>query len=377
MGNGIGFREWLFLSEFLCESRDEYVSQEVVRSYELGFRAGLEKLIARTRDANLRREFEKMKSTGIRTGSSYRGFVDYALACLIKHGLARQFNLEDCLSYIYEQLLGERKQNGEPKMNLFAGFDESRPYQPGDNPLEARYKVSVGRLVRAIAAGRIRRLRNVEPRPAGTLSIFADREKGFISPDKIPGRSDHSFRELVGDITLLLKQRERQSPLPLVNLFASIMSGEGTRDQRSRFGHTTADAGRRVIFQVIEQYARQTGNISLLRLLDKIQQPNEPRPPKPKQPPKPKLDPNTADYRSVVDVLEKAAGHRKTLSLLMSKRSRWREYAPRSADSPHKNRLYDVLANMVRDGVLTKDGAAFVPGPRYQEFLPQAVLQNQ
>jgi hypothetical protein len=303
--------------------------------------------------------------------------MDYALACMIKNGLAPQFDLESCLAYIYEQLLGERKRNGQPKMNLFAGFDETRPYQPGDNPLEARYKVAVGRLVRAIAAGRIRRLRKIEQRPTGTLSIYGGRgEAGYVSPDEIPGRSDGGFQELVSDIAMLLRQKEPRSSLPLVDLFKSILAGERTRMQRSRFGYDRADAGRRVIVQTIEQYARQTGNIGLLRLLDRIQNP-EPRQPKPpKAPPKPKLPPDLADYVSIIDVLEKA-GRRGTMALLQSKRSRWRERSPRNPSSVAKNRLYDVLGRMLDDGVLAKDGAAFVPGPRYAEFLPQTVLQNQ
>jgi hypothetical protein len=368
-----GFRDWLVF----LEARQEFIAPEIIHSYELGFQQGLEDLIARTKDANLRQEFQRMKATGIRSSSGCQGFVSYAIACMRKHGLSRQFDLADCLGYIYEQLLGERKRNGEPKANLFAGFDETRPYQPGDNPLEARYKVAVGRLVRAIATGRIRRLRDIEQRPAGTLSIYGGRDKGFVSPDEIPGRSDSGFHELLSDITTLLQQRQRQSGLPLVDLFKSIVAGEGTRVQRSRFGYSTADAGRRVIVQTIENYARRSENYGLLRLLDKIQhpEPQEPRPPR--QPPKPRVPHGDAeDYRSIIDVLEKA-GRRGTLALLASKRSRWRERPPRDPSSPHKNRLYDVLARMVDDQVLTKDGAAFVPGPRYSEFLPQVVLQNQ
>ena len=312
-----------------------------------------------------------MKSCPIRTNSGCRGFVDFALACMIKNGLARQFDLEACLAYIYEQLLGERKRNGEPKMNLFAGFDrEQGRISPAKTRLKHGTKWPCGRLVRAIAAGRIRRLRTVERRPAGTLSIYGGRhgDAGYVSPDEIPGRSDGGFGELVSDITMLLRQKERGTSLPLVDLFNSILAGERTRIQRSRFGYDTADAGRRVIVQIIEQYARQTGNITLLRLLDRIQNP-EPKGPRPsKAPPKPRMPhDDTDDYRSIIDVLEKAraVGQRTTLALLASKRSRWRERPPRNPSSTAKNRLYDVLDRMLDDGVLAKDGAAFVPGPRY------------
>ena len=48
------------------------------------------------------------------------------------------------------------------------------------------------------------------------------------------------------------------------------LRGEGTRAQRSRFGYTKADSMRKMIVQVIQQYAHQTRNWHLLRLLDRF-----------------------------------------------------------------------------------------------------------
>ena len=49
---------------------------------------------------------------------------------------------------------------------------------------------------------------------------------------------------------------------------------------------------------------------------------------------------------------------------------RWLERPPRDPSSPHPNRLVDVLARMVEDGVLAKQGTRFVPGRNYARYLP-------
>jgi hypothetical protein len=132
------------------------------------------------------------------------------------------------------------------------------------------------------------------------------------------------------------------------------------------------------IISTIEQYARETENRRLLRLLDRFKnfdatQPEptdryQPTKPKPQQPP-----PDEKDYRSIVDVLERH-GQQANLAILGKVRRRWLEYPPRDPNSPHPNRLADVLAKMVSDGVLQEKktragGRLYVPGRRYQEFL--------
>ena len=75
--------------------------------------------------------------------------------------------------------------------------------------------------------------------------------------------------------------RRRSAPeMPLVDLFTSILKGEGTQTQRIRFGHGRADTMRKIIMQVIEQYAQRTQNWQLLRLLNKFRdfQGNRPDP---------------------------------------------------------------------------------------------------
>ena len=50
-------------------------------------------------------------------------------------------------------------------------------------------------------------------------------------------------------------------------------------------------------------------------------------------------------------------------------RRRWLERPPRDPSSPYPNRLADVLARMVTDGVLVKQGARYVPGRDYARYL--------
>ena len=175
--------------------------------------------------------------------------------------------------------------------------------------------------------------------------------------------------------------RQRSTPgMPLADLFMSILKGEGTRVQRSRFGHSTADMGRKIIVQTVHQYAQQTHNWSLLHLLDRIQNPDTSL----NLPAgnslairdhgKPDLPPDERDYRSIVDVLEKN-GRSVSMAVLGKARRRWLERQPRNPSSTYSTRLHDVLARMVQDGVLAKNGTRYVPGPNYSRYLatPDAV----
>ena len=112
----------------------------------------------------------------------------------------------------------------------------------------------------------------------------------------------------------------------------------------------------KIIVQTISQYARQTHNWSLLHLIDRIQNPDAAparQQPPPPRPPKPDLPPDERDYRSIVDVLEKN-GRNVSMAVLGKVRRRWLERPPRDPSSPYPNRLADVLARMVTDGVLAK-----------------------
>ena len=58
------------------------------------------------------------------------------------------------------------------------------------------------------------------------------------------------------------------------------------------------------------------------------------------------------------------------MMILGKVRRRWMERPPRDPSSPHPHRLADVLARMVADGVLERQGARYVPGPQYANYLP-------
>jgi hypothetical protein len=124
-----------------------------------------------------------------------------------------------------------------------------------------------------------------------------------------------------------------------------------------------------MIVQTISQYAQQTGNWSLLHLLDRIQNPDvrQQQLPAPESP-EPELSPVERDFRSIVDVLEKN-GRSVSMAVLGKSRRRWMERPPRDPSSPQPNRLADVLARMMADGVLTKNGTRYVPGPNYAAYV--------
>jgi len=79
------------------------------------------------------------------------------------------------------------------------------------------------------------------------------------------------------------------------------------------------------------------------------------------------------DYRSIADVV--ARFERPVGSADLDRfRRRWLEYPPRNAASGYRNRLEEVLAAMVKDGVLRatqRAGGATVysPGERFDQHL--------
>jgi hypothetical protein len=353
-----------FLEWALLETRS-LVDPGVLNSYERAFHEGLEALIGRTTDPALRQAFAAMRQFQ---------FANYIVGALVKNGLHQQYDPEDCLQRIVFRMLSPVGERGLSRSSLF-DLDLTRPYnlQIG-NPLEARFKTYLANELRNISTGRIPALRRTQ-RP-GSLSIgYSSQDPGMVSPDEIPGRTASSEEELLNDILAMLKQRSSPA-MPLADLFQSIMAGEGTRVQRQRFGHDRADRGRQIIVQIIRQYAYQTQNWHLVQLLDRFQDCDATRPdprrqpPPPRKPSKPVYPPDEADYRSIVQVVDRNGGNASMMHFGKDRR-RWLERPPRDPNSAHPNRLADVLARMVQDGVLAKQGARYVPGPNYGRFLPE------
>jgi hypothetical protein len=362
----MGFREWLLLVE------RSLVDPAVLDSYEQAFQHGLEALIQRTRDPELRQTFEGMRRCPVqgRDGRCNR-FTDYILGALMRSGCHHQYDIEDSLQRICFRMLSPVGESGKSRRTIF-DFDESRPFDLRlGNPIAVLFKVYLANEIRNILGGRIPALRTRQK--TGTLSIGYGKDTGEVSPDEIPERMPSGEREMLGDIMELLRRRSAPG-MPLLDLFMSILRGEGTQAQRSCFGHAKADMMRKIVVQVIEQYARQTRNLQLLRLLDRFRGFDATRPdsarrqPRLPKPSKPTYAPDEADCRSIVDVLEK---HGRSASMMVfgKVRRRWLERPPRDPLSPYPNRLADVLARMVADGMLAKQGARYVPGPAYGRYL--------
>lgn len=256
----ITFGEWL-----LQEERS-LVDPHVLDTYERAFQQQLEGLIRRTRDPALQQEFEKMRT--------FR-FASYILGALIRHGINQQFDVEDSLQRIVFWMLSPVGERGLPRKSLF-DFDESSPYDLRvGNPLQAIFRRYLTNAVRTVGMGRIPALRRVQHPNRLSISYRdpgIDPGYGAVSPEEIPSRAANDDCEMLCDIAELLRQRSTPG-LNLVDLFMSILKGEGTRVQRRRFGYTLADTGRKQIVRTIQQYAQQTQNWSLLNLLDRIQNP--------------------------------------------------------------------------------------------------------
>jgi hypothetical protein len=358
----VTFSEWLF------QEVRSLVDPYVLDGYERAFMQQLEALIGRTRDPALRQEFEKMRFCPVqdRNGRCSR-FIDYMLGALIRHGINQQFDLEDALQRIVFWMLSPVGERGLPRNSLF-DFDENRPYDLRvGNPLQALFRRYLANAVTTVGMGKIPALRRVQY--PNRLSIgYGEPNCGTVSPDEIPNRVQNYDHEMLNDLLALLRRRSTPT-MPLADLFLSILQGEGTRFQRSRFGHSTADMGRKMIVQTISQYAQQTGNWSLLNLLDRIQNPDAVRqqPPAP-EPSEPEFSPDERDFRSIVDVLEKN-NRSVSMAVLGKSRRRWMERPPRDPSSSQPNRLADVLTKMVQDGVLVKNGTRYVPGPDYAAYV--------
>lgn len=374
------FWQWL-----LAERRQDLVPQEVLDGYEHGFRRALEQLMNKVQDPVLRDKFAKMLDCPVKDAKGRcRSFTDYIVAALVRHGIHKEADVEDVLSYVYQTMMHDRKITGEPKATVFGSFDANRPYGPLGNPLEARFKTAVGNAIRNIAAGRIPRLFNAERRPQGTIAIGQGRgdQTGSISPDALPSRADShaDLGELVADIRMLLRRKEASYGLPLADLFNSMMMGQNQAEQGKEYGDRAVKVGRQVIVQTIKDYAQSTGNHYLLQLLRRLEEPaeaNDLKAPKEKRPASPAWSsPKDQDFASIMQVVDKLGRPAGTADLGRY-RSRWLKFPPRDASSGHANRMGEVLSQMVRDGALqtvrTGRGAqAYLPGPNAGKYRQAA-----
>ena len=197
-------------------------------------------------------------------------FVDYIMSALVKQGCHHQYDIEGSLQRIIFKMIGDKGERGFPHKGVF-DFDESRPYNLRlGNPVQVVFKKFLSNEIRAISMNCIPSIRTIQ-RP-GRLSIGQGREgEGMISPDDIPNRPQTEDPEMMGDLIELLRKQSTPD-LHLVDLFYSILNGEGSEVQSRRFGMPQVTTGRRMIVQTIERYAQTTQNWHLLRLLDRFRE---------------------------------------------------------------------------------------------------------
>lgn len=226
------FWGWLF------EVQQAAVSPSVLQGYEVAFKRELERLIQQTQDDRLRARYRQALDCPIRdTKGICRSIPEYVYSALLKSGIHNTYDIEAALSYVVEKLLWTGGESGEPS-SVFATFKEV----PGDtraDPLQGRIMSYLKYAIQNIKAGKIPRLSTQERRPQGTVSIGVGRTKDAalatgVSPDAIaaPKSTDADLGELVTDVSSLLRAKEPQEGLPLVQMFLGMMRGEKTDSPR-------------------------------------------------------------------------------------------------------------------------------------------------
>ena len=366
------FATWL-----IAEDRQELVPPEVLQGYEQEFQKALQQFIQQNPDPAVQQQLRQMLDCPIQDARGQcRKFSEYILSALLRNGIHREYDLEACLAYIFQQMMLDKSlTTGLPRTTLFGGFD---PHRTADvqGGLRGRFMTFLKFALNNIRKGKIPRLANVFRYPPGTVSIGQGRgdDQGGVSPDEITARpSDEAdLGEMVADVKSLLQHQEAEQGLPLVGLFTAMMHGEPTSQQMQRYGDARVKAMRQVIQQTVRDYAQATGNYRLLTLLH--QQANPPI--RPATAPAPRLSPKERDYRSIASVVDKFDRPVGTADLGRFRR-RWLEYPPRNATSGHRNRLEETLESMVQDKVLqatrTARGAVvYLPGEHFGRFCSQS-----
>ena len=281
-----------------------------------------------------------------------------------------------------------RGDSGEERTTVFTGFDPQAP--DAVEHFRARFMSWLKFAVNNIKKNKVRYLSKVEARPQGTLSINVgrtakDEPTSGVSPEAIPARpsTEADYAELVNDIMDLLRKKEPAYGLPLSGVFAAMLAGRNAAQQRTMYGDTAARMARPVILRIVGEYAQQTQNHALAALVRRFQdfRANEPLSPTrtPQKVIKPVLDTKSKDYASIVSVIARYNGQPVGTAQLGSYRRRWLEYPPRTPGTTYRNRLEEVLAQMVADGVLrtvrgSQGALVYLPGPNYERFRQPAAV---
>jgi len=155
--------------EWLVESRSPSIDPGVVQGYENAFKQALQQVIQRTQNLSLRAELEKMLDCPIRDSRGRcRSFTDYIVSALLRNGIHYRYDIEACLSYIFQKMMMDKSETGQPRVTVFGGFEERPGYVDG-NPLQVQFMKYLQFAVNNIRKGKIPRLSSTEPRPQGTV----------------------------------------------------------------------------------------------------------------------------------------------------------------------------------------------------------------
>src|ERR1700757_3911662 len=117
-----------FWTWLVNEAQRKAIEPKVMAGYEHAFKVELQRLIARTRDPDLRVKFQDMLDCPIRNARGQCvSFTDYILGALIKHGVHHRYDMEQALGYVFEKMMMDKTDTGQPRSTVFSGFDEDRP----------------------------------------------------------------------------------------------------------------------------------------------------------------------------------------------------------------------------------------------------------
>ncbi|NLX98177.1 MAG: hypothetical protein GXY83_18615 [Rhodopirellula sp.] len=357
----VAFRQWLIFEE------RRLIDPAVLSQFERAFEQALDGMIHRTRDPALRRTLEGMRGCPVHDASGgCHSWTDYIVGAMVRHNCHRVADPDETFARVAFNMLSRVGERGGPRKSIF-DFDESRPFDLNrGNPIEVLFKTYLANTLRNICSGRMPSLKTIN-RPAGTVSIAHGQRKhltpGEVPADEIPDRTNAHESELFRDLRDVLRRNSTRAT-PLADLWQAMLDGATVGEQRRRFG-PRVDAMRTAIKDAVKDYATETGNHELLRLLT-----TKPKP-RTKPAPKPKLPPDVQDVVSIMRAVGDAGGAI-SLSDLMRKRRKWTDLPPRNPTSQQRSRLHDVLSRMLDAGVLAQRDRKYVPGQNWQAYRDQA-----
>jgi len=168
----ITFLEWLLAEE------KELVPAQVKQTYENAFKQALQRFFQRTKNPILKEKVKEMLDCPIRDRRGRcRSFTDYIVGALVRNGITDSHEIQSALGHVAERMLMHRQLGtGEGWASVLDDFDESRPFDPDTNPLQARLLGYLRWAITDLAKRKVKEF-NAERRPKGTVSITSGRQR--------------------------------------------------------------------------------------------------------------------------------------------------------------------------------------------------------